>query len=220
MASVVGVTTPIVGALLLGSYVSCCMSSRRYVSLIITEKIIPKPKIFTETRAQDSFRVCALSLCNFLSEANKFCLGAFLLLCLVLELHKTSLVRIRTQGSVRCCDVCFYNPLFETNSFGLGAVLLSCLLSELQKLYSLGIEPRTVFGGSGLCFCNLIFKTNNSGLGAILLSCLVSELQETPSSGIELRKLFWSSDPPMFSSWSHGISFPSLVQIGISVLEL
>jgi hypothetical protein len=51
----------------------------RYVSLNIIEKIIPKPKIFTETRTQVSFQVCDLSSCNFLSETNKFCLGTVLL---------------------------------------------------------------------------------------------------------------------------------------------
>jgi hypothetical protein len=54
------------------------------------KKIIPKPKIFTESRTQDSFRVCDFSSCNLLSDKNKFCLDAVLLLCLVLELHKTS----------------------------------------------------------------------------------------------------------------------------------
>jgi hypothetical protein len=50
-------------------------SRRRFV----IEKIIPKPKIFTETGTQDSFRVCALSSCNLLAETNKVALGAFLL---------------------------------------------------------------------------------------------------------------------------------------------
>jgi hypothetical protein len=49
------------------------------VLLNIIEKIIPKPKIFTETRTQDSSRVCDLSSCNLLSESNKICLGAALL---------------------------------------------------------------------------------------------------------------------------------------------
>jgi hypothetical protein len=51
MASSVGVATPIVGTLVVGSYVLCS--------------------------------------CNLLPETNKFCLDV-LLLCLVLELHKTS----------------------------------------------------------------------------------------------------------------------------------
>jgi hypothetical protein len=67
----------------------CHLCHPDHVSLNIIETIIPKPKIFTETRTQDSLRVCVRSSCN-LSETNKFCLGTVLLLCLVLELHKTS----------------------------------------------------------------------------------------------------------------------------------
>jgi hypothetical protein len=55
MASCVGVATPIVGALVLGSYVSCRMSSRGSRIVEYYRKIIPKPKILTETRTQDSF---------------------------------------------------------------------------------------------------------------------------------------------------------------------
>jgi hypothetical protein len=50
--------------------------------------------------------------------------------------------------------------------------------------------------------------------------CSVSELRESPLPGIELRTLSWSFDPAMFSYWSQEICMPSLVQIGISVLEL
>jgi hypothetical protein len=39
-----------------------------------------------------SFRVCDLSSCNLLAEANKFCLGAILLSCLVSKLQKTSVI--------------------------------------------------------------------------------------------------------------------------------
>jgi hypothetical protein len=62
-----------------------------HASLNIIEKIIPKPKIFTETWTQYIFRVCDLSSCNLLSETKKFGIGAVLLLYLVLDLHKTSL---------------------------------------------------------------------------------------------------------------------------------
>jgi hypothetical protein len=48
----------------------------------ISGKNYPK-HIFTETLAQDSFRVFDLSSCNFLAETNKFCLNAVLLSCLV-----------------------------------------------------------------------------------------------------------------------------------------
>jgi hypothetical protein len=70
----------------------CVMSYVCHRSRIVEyyRKIIPQPKIFNETRTQDSFRVCDLSSCNLLSETNKFCLDAVLLLCLVLKLHRTS----------------------------------------------------------------------------------------------------------------------------------
>jgi hypothetical protein len=51
------------------------------------QKIIPKP-IFTETRTQDSFRVCDLSFCNLLAETNNFVLGASLPSCLISELQE------------------------------------------------------------------------------------------------------------------------------------
>jgi hypothetical protein len=72
-----------------GLYLSCRMPSRGS-RIVEYYKVIPKPKIFTKTWTQDSFLVCALSSYNLLSETNKFCLGVVLLLCLVLELHKTS----------------------------------------------------------------------------------------------------------------------------------
>jgi hypothetical protein len=126
----------------------------------------------------------------------------------------------RTQGSFRVCDLSSCNLLAETNNSVLCAILLLCLVSDQQKSYSTGLEPRTVFRGCGLCFCNLIAETNNFGLGTVLLSCLVSVLQEPPSPGFELGTSFRSFYAPIFSSWSQGISMPSLVQIGLSHLEL
>jgi hypothetical protein len=75
-----------------------------------------------------------------------------------------------------------------------------------------GTRTQEFFGVVALCSCNLLFETNNFGLAAVLLSCIVSELQELPSPGIELRTLFRIFDPTVFSSWSQGISVPSLVQ--------
>jgi hypothetical protein len=90
MASCVGVATPIVGACVL-----CCMCHvvchpGGHISLNIIKKTIPKPQILTKTETRDNFRVCDLSFWNILSETNKFYIGVFFLLCLVLELHKTS----------------------------------------------------------------------------------------------------------------------------------
>jgi hypothetical protein len=144
----------------------------------------------------------------------KFCLGAFLLLCLVQSYIKL-LVRTRTQDRFRCCGVCFYNLLFEANNFGLGAVILACLVSELHKTSSLGLEPRNIFRGFSICFCNLLFETNKFVQGAILLSCLVA------LSGNRTQDTFFRSfDPSMFSSCCQEISMTSLVQIGVSFLEL
>jgi hypothetical protein len=90
---------------------------------------------------------------------------------------------------------------------------------SLNPTSSPGLELRS-FRVCDLSFCNILFETNNFGLAAVLLSYLVSELQETPSPGLELRTLFRSFYPTMFSFWSQGISIPSLVQIGLSFLEL
>jgi hypothetical protein len=51
------------------------------------------------------------------------------------------------------------------------------------------------------------------------LSCLVSELQNQYSAGLKLTTFFRSSDLSIFSSWSQKINIPSLVQIGLPVLE-
>jgi hypothetical protein len=60
-----------------------------HISLNIIERITPKSKIFTETRAEDSFRVCDLSSCNLLSETNNFILYA-VLSCLGFKLLEPS----------------------------------------------------------------------------------------------------------------------------------
>lgn len=117
------------------------------------------------------------------------------------------------------CGPCFYD-LVKTNYFFLGTVLLFCLVSELQDSTLPGHEPRTVFWGFGLSSCHLLFKTNSFGLGAFLLSCLVSELQKLPSPGLALRTIFKSLDLSEMSSWLQGISMPSLVKIGLLILEL
>jgi hypothetical protein len=71
-----------------------------------------------------------------------------------------------------------------------------------------------------LSSCNLLAETNNFVLRAVLLSCLVSELQKPPSPGLKPRAVFWSFDHSKIYSWFQGISMPSLVQIGESVLKL
>jgi hypothetical protein len=144
MASCVCVTTLIVWAVVVGSYVISHVIQRVTYLWILSRNLILNQKIFTETRTQGSFRVCILSTCNLLSDTNKFCLRTLLLLCLVLELHKASR-QDSNPGQISVLWRLFFYLLFETNNFGLGAVLLSCLVSELQKPFSLGIEPRTIF---------------------------------------------------------------------------
>jgi hypothetical protein len=95
----------------------------RYASLNTIEKIIPKP-IFTETRTQDSFRVCDLSSCNLLAETNNFVLCAVLLSCFSFRATET-IIGTRSQEFLGLWPL-FLNLLFETSNTGLGAVLLSC----------------------------------------------------------------------------------------------
>jgi hypothetical protein len=90
MASCMGVATPIVGTLVVVRMCHVVCHPGDHVSLNIIEKISLNPKIFTETRTQFSFRDFDLRSCNLVSETKKCCLGTILLLCLVLELHKTS----------------------------------------------------------------------------------------------------------------------------------
>jgi hypothetical protein len=102
------------------------------------EKIIPKFKIFTGTRTQDSFRCCSVCFYNFLFETINFGLGATLLSYLVSDLQKATSLGIGPRTTFRGSGLCLCNLLFETNNFGLGAVLLSCLVSDLQKTPSPG----------------------------------------------------------------------------------
>jgi hypothetical protein len=140
-----------------------------HVSLNIIEKIIPKPKFFTEIRTRDSFRVCDRSSCNLFSDSNKFCLGAVLLVCLVLELRKTSSARLepRTVFGV----VAFVSVIFSSKQTTLVLAPFFCRTSYPSYRNHLHGDN---FSGFWFYFCNLLFRTKNFGLGAILLSCLVS----------------------------------------------
>jgi hypothetical protein len=91
---------------------------------------------------------------------------------------------------------------------------------DLCNSGDLGIEPRQIFWGPGLCLCNFLF--NFKQLWPWRLSSIVLCFRGTGNSRTENRTqdIFQSFYLPMFSSWSQGISMPSLVQIGASVLEL
>jgi hypothetical protein len=114
------------------------------LSLNIAENIIiiPKHNIFTETRTQDSFRVCDLSLCCFLVEKKYF--YAVLLSCLISEIQKTSSLRLKPRTVFRGCGRCSCNILVETTNFCLD-VFLSCLVSKIQKPPSSGSNPGHFF---------------------------------------------------------------------------
>jgi hypothetical protein len=126
----------------------------------------------------------------------------------------------RKQDRFWVCDLCSCNLIADTNSFCLGAILLSCLVSKLQKHFHRDSNPGQIFRVCGLYSYNLIAETNNFGLGTVLLSCSVSELQEPASPGLELITLFRRFNLCKISSCSQGVSMPSLVKIGISVLEV
>jgi hypothetical protein len=63
-------------------------SDHSILSLDIVRNYYPQPSIFTETRTQESFRVCDLCFCNLLAETNNFVLCAVLLSCFVSELQE------------------------------------------------------------------------------------------------------------------------------------
>jgi hypothetical protein len=89
MTSCVGVATPVVGVLVMGSYVSC-MSSRGLRIVEYLEKNYPLTKNLHRDSNPLQFPVLWPWFLDLLFETNKFCFGTVLLLCLVLELHKTS----------------------------------------------------------------------------------------------------------------------------------
>jgi hypothetical protein len=81
-----------------------------YVSLNITENIIPQLNIFTKTRTQDSFRVYDLSYCNPLAETSNFILST-ILSCVVSELLKPSSSGLEPRTIF--CVVAFASVIFS-----------------------------------------------------------------------------------------------------------
>jgi hypothetical protein len=71
-----------------------------------------------------------------------------------------------------------------------------------------------------LSSCYLLAETNNFVFWTILLLHVVSRIEEPPSPGFEPRTLSRSFYLFKISSWFQGISMSSLVQIGLSVLEV
>jgi hypothetical protein len=106
--------------------------------------IIPQHNIYTETRTQDSLRVCDLSFCNLLAETNNCVLYAVPLSCLASDLQKPSSPGLKPKSFSGLCPL-FLNLLVDRNIFGLGDILLSCLVSKIQEPSSPGFEPRTLF---------------------------------------------------------------------------
>jgi hypothetical protein len=114
----------------------------------------------------------------------------------------------RTQGSFRGCNLCLCNILFETNKFVPGAVLLSCLVSELQKPSSSGIELSTASRYSDLRFFNFLFDATALVFSPFFCRGSFLSYRNRPrresNSGHFIRRF----NPPVFSSWSRGISMP------------
>lgn len=146
VASCVTVATRVVGPLV-----------DSLVSLNITEKNYLQPKIFINSPSLESFRVCDIRTCNFLSETNKFCLGAFLALFLISTLQKRILSH-QASNPIQFSLVWYLFVLFEVNKFCLGTVHFSCLLLELLKSPLVVIEPRTIFLISGFFPATLTLK--------------------------------------------------------------
>jgi hypothetical protein len=72
-----------------------------------------------------------------------------------------------------------------------------------------------------VCVISSLKKKKNPGLGTIHLSCLVTFLAGgTALTGLELREKFYSFGLSKISLWPQVISMPSLVQIGLLIMEL
>jgi hypothetical protein len=125
--------------------------------------------------------------------------------------------RNSNSGQFRVRRPNFRNILAETNRFVLRSVLLSRSVSDPQKT-SPRIKPRSVCRGCDICFCNLPAQKSNFVFGAFLLSVLVSDPQQPTSPGVELRTIFRNFCPTM-SVCSRRFSMPSMVQIGLSILQ-
>jgi hypothetical protein len=189
-----------------------------HVSLNIIEKFIPKPKIFTETRTQDSFRVCDLSSCNLLSETNKFCLGNVLLLWLVLELHKTSSLGLeprRDFGVVAFVSI-ISSP--KRTNFTLAPFFCRAYYPSYRNHLHWESNSGKFFGVRVSVFSPSKQKFWSRRHSSVMLS-----LRTTGNalSGNQTQDTFLRSfDPRVISSWSQEISIPYLLQIGLSVLDL
>jgi hypothetical protein len=86
-------------------------------------------------------------------------LVAAVLLCLVCDLRKPSLLGLEPSTFVGGGGVCSCSLLTKTNKSGLGTIFLLYVVSELQKLYSPGLKPSKSFGNCVICSCNLPAKT-------------------------------------------------------------
>lgn len=78
----------------------------------------------------------------------------------------------------------------------------------------------TAFQSCGLRFCNLLFETNNSALGAFLLSGKFPSYRKRPHRKSKSGLVYKALTPPLSLPSLIGISMPSLVKSGLSVLEL
>jgi hypothetical protein len=114
--------------------------------------------------------------------------------------------------------VFFCNLLSETNTFGLGAIPQLCLVSKLQELPLPGHKPRTVFWGV-IFSVFVIYSLKETTLVWHNFSVMLS-LQATETTLIGTRT--WDSffRVLMFLKSLPCLSMPSLVQIGLSVMEL
>jgi hypothetical protein len=94
-----------------------------------------------------------------------------------------------------------------------------CLVSELQKINRTQTKDSSL-RLCGFSLCNLTFRRNKFGPGAAVVSLLISELQELPLAGLELGTIFGVLTFLKYFCGLKGISTPTLVQIGTSVLDL
>jgi hypothetical protein len=79
----------------------------------------------------------------------------------------------------------------------------------------IGTQTQQFLRGCGLCFGNLPFEMDNFDLDAILLPSYMN----CPNRDTNSRQFFQSCNYLKISSWTQGISMPSLVKIDLTILD-
>jgi hypothetical protein len=195
-------------------FLQCAHRNKRFCSLRCSIVLSYRATETIFTGIRQIFLVVIFVSVVFAAKQN-FGLGTVLLPFLVPELQKPSSPVLEPRSVFRSFSLCFGSLFAQINNFGLRAVFSIVLSIRFTETIFTGTRTYVRFSGFWPLFRQSPLR--NKQLWSWRRSSIMLSVRAT---GTALRTLFRSFGPPVFSSWSQGISLPSLVQIGFSVLEL